>query len=105
MSITRKKEIGGKVIEIREATVADIRNWMKEASYAQEVDVADILLFDEFFLPDIYTFTSLDKESADELTPREIAEVINELKELNPGFFALQAKILEQWRENLVNAS
>lgn len=101
MGIVRKKEIAGKEFEIKEATVEEIRNWLKELGDERQGDVVDILLIEGFFIPDLYWFTTITPTDAAAMTPRELQEAITEVKELNPDFFGLQTKLLARWQEKL----
>lgn len=105
MGVVRKKEFAGKEIEIKEASVAEIRNWMKDLGSERHGDIIDMLLFDDFFIPDLYWFTNLTPGDIGEFTPSELEEIIAEVKELNPGFFGLQAKLLKNLEVSLATSA
>ena len=62
MRVVREIEVGERKIAVRELTIGEIRNWLKESG-AVSGDVVDATLFDDFSLPDLTMMTSLVPES------------------------------------------
>lgn len=100
MRVVREVEIAGRKISIRELTVGEIRNWLKESG-AVSGDVVDATLFDDFSLPDLTLMTSLVPEAINAMTPTEIREVRKAAEEVNADFFAMRSRVVELGRRVL----
>lgn len=101
--MTRKIIVAGLEIEIKELSVAEVRQWINDAANQQSGDAVDYLLFDDVALYDLYCFTNLNQEIADGMTPAELRKVIDSVRELNPHFFTLRERIVAMGREFLAN--
>lgn len=86
--------VSGKSIRTHELTVAEVREWIKNAAREAGVDLVDNLLFDDFALSDFKVFTNLTEEEVDALTPSELRKVIDAVKEANPHFFELRMTLV-----------
>lgn len=100
MRVVREIEVGGRKIAVRELTVGEIRNWLKESG-AVSGDVVDAALFDDFSLPDLTMMTSLDAEAINAMTPSEIREVRRVAEEVNADFFAMRSRVVALGRRVL----
>ena len=96
MRVVKEIEIAGRQIKFYELCMAEIRDWMKNSETSPSTDLIDVLIVDEITLPDLYRITSLTKEMADEMTPRELAGVVKVAKEVNLRFFEISARIHEE---------
>lgn len=93
MRVVREIEVGERKIAVRELTIGEIRNWLKESG-AVSGDVVDATLFDDFSLPDLTMMTSLVPESINAMTPSEIREVRRVAEEVNADFFAMRSRVV-----------
>lgn len=100
MRVVRDIEVGGRKIAVRELTIGEIRNWLKESG-AVSGDVVDATLFDDFSLPDLTMMTSLDTEAINAMTPSEIREVRRVAEEVNADFFAMRSRVVALGRRML----
>lgn len=100
MRVVREIEVGGRKIAIRELTVGEIRNWLKESG-AVSGDVVDATLFDDFSLPDLTMMTSLVPEAINAMTPSEIRDVRRVAEEVNADFFAMRSRVVALGRQML----
>ncbi|UCV08468.1 hypothetical protein [Dechloromonas denitrificans] len=94
MAIEREKTIDDKTIKIYEMSVTKVREWLKNSTERQNIDLVDCLLFDDFILSDLMFFTSISREEMDGMTPSELRQIIDEVKELNPHFFVMQDRLV-----------
>lgn len=101
MAIKRTLQINDKSVDVEELSVAKVRAWIKESGNKRIDDPIDGLLFDDFVVTDITCFTSLTPDEIDQLTPRELRSVIDVVKELNPHFFDLIARLAEIGKEHM----
>lgn len=96
MSLTTTVPVGSHTVEVRELTVEEIRAWFARMRDGAPVpDVVDALMFRDVSLADILATTSLTAEAFGGLTPSEIRTVIEKIKEVNPDFFELRARLEE----------
>lgn len=94
MSLTREKKVGEKPYSVHELSVEQVREWLKNTAENQSMDLIDCMLFDEINLSDIPFFTSLTAADIEQLTPSQIATVIDEIKAVNPHFFVLRGHLV-----------
>lgn len=85
-------------VTVRELTVGEVRTWLAglEAKLAQQVDVVDDALFDDFSLADLPLFAPMEDGSAniDAMTQSDVHKIHDAAKRINPDFFALRGKLL-----------
>lgn len=98
MSLIREKKVGETPYHVRELSVAQVREWLKNTAENQSMDLIDCMLFDDINLSDIPFFTSLTATDLDQLTPSEIATVVDEIKVVNPHFFVLRGHLVKMGR-------
>jgi len=84
--------VGGKKAVIRELTVSEIRAWLAAKS-GPVIDVVDAFLFEDLALSDIPMMSDISADEIDNLAPSQIDDVIAKIKEVNPRFFEMQARI------------
>ncbi|WP_155945679.1 hypothetical protein [Metapseudomonas resinovorans] len=94
--ITNSREIrvGERRVTVRELTVAEVRQWLGDASSRQQIDTVDAMLFEDISLPDLARMTSLDVDSMGDWQPSQLREVIAAAKDMNKDFFALRERIV-----------
>lgn len=91
-----KIEIAGRLITARELTVREMREWFQELKTmadAEKVDVIGNLLFDGVSLETMRKMTDLKEEETGQFTPSELVVLLEKLKEVNPCFFDLLARL------------
>lgn len=98
MPLIREKKVGDKPYYIHELEVAKVREWLKNTAENQSMDLLDCMLFDDINLSDIPFFTSLTAADLEELTPSQIATVVDEIKVVNPHFFVLRGHLVAMGR-------
>lgn len=100
MSLTKTISVGGLDVTARELTVTEIRAWYAKLTDPQEaVDVVDVLLFRDLSVADICTMSDLTPEALASLAPSDIDKVIAAIKEVNPRFFEMRARLAELGRQ------
>ena len=84
-------------VTVKELTVADIRAWLKSIQELTKVDVVDAALFQEegASIDDVLRMTDLDAAEIDQLTPAEVAKIIEKCRKVNPHFFRFRAEMVE----------
>lgn len=115
------RNIAGINYTIRELTVSDIRNWLKDMEQmagtpdktvqgwlrkilarlglasqpipASQRDAVDVMLFDGFVMFDLMFLTSLKPEQITTFTPAQIRGVWAACEEINADFFALRRRL------------
>lgn len=98
--------INGKTVEICELTVNQQREWLKGRSEREDkamvngFDPVDWFLFEETSLWDIAFVTNLTEDDLGEARPSEIDGVVEKMREVNPHFFAMRARV-KSMTENL----
>lgn len=95
----RTKEIeldGGRRITVRELTVAELRNWLKDLENAKDktIDLVTEGIIPDASLTDVSRMIDLTLEDLDALTPTQIAGMVAVCKELNPHFFQLRDRLM-----------
>ncbi len=97
MRQTREVNLDGQVIVVRELTVAEVRNWLKNLDQVQEsgIDLVTEGLLADASLSDICRMTDLPIEALDQMTPSEAETVLSACREINPHFFRLREKLLQ----------
>lgn len=91
---SREIKVGERRVTVRELTVAEVRQWLGDATAKLPVDLVDAILFEEISLPDLARMTSLDVEAMSDWQPSQLREVITAAKEMNKDFFALRERIV-----------
>lgn len=84
-------------VTVRELTVADVRQWLEDMQDISQMNVVNAVLFEEdgASLDDVLRMTDLDAGEVEQLTPREVAEVIAKCKKVNPHFFRFRTAMVE----------
>jgi len=94
----RKIELDNRTVTVREVTLKDYRNWLKEVieqSHQEEIPLysVDRDLFEEMALSDLPRFTDLTPDQLDEMHTSDIRTIIATVKEVNPDFFAMRERM------------
>ncbi|WP_104565849.1 hypothetical protein [Ralstonia mannitolilytica] len=96
MSLTTTFPVGSHTVQVRELTVQEIRAWFARMRDGSQVpDVVDALMFRDVSVADILATTDLTAEAFATLAPSEIRALIEKIKEVNPDFFELRARLEE----------
>lgn len=84
-------------VTVRELTVADVRDWLRQMHEEPKLDAVDAILFQEegAAIDDVLRMTDLDAAELDQLTPAEVARVIEKCKKVNPHFFRFRATLID----------
>lgn len=93
MTVTKTVAIAGIDVLVREITVGQVRDWLRDLD--AQGDAVDVCLFDDISLPDLYRMTSLTREQADVMAPRQLREVVEAARALNADFFAMRARLAQ----------
>lgn len=70
-----------------------VRAWLQSYDPTATIDVVAAFLFPDCTLDEIKRMTDLTDDRINELKPSQVQEVIAVCKELNPHFFAMQARL------------
>lgn len=97
MTVTNSREVlvGERRVMVRELTVGDVRNWLKEAGADLTISAVDLLLIPEISLPDLARMTNLSVADMDDWQPSELRELMAVAKDLNADFFGLRGRLLK----------
>ena len=97
MTVTNSREVlvGDRRVMVRELTVGDVRNWLKEAGADLTISAVDLLLIPEISLPDLARMTNLSVADMDDWQPSELRELMAVAKDLNADFFGLRGRLLK----------
>lgn len=83
--------LGGKEYIVKELTVAELRSMMDSR---QDYDLLRHELFDDLYLTDLPHFVNADLAALEkDLLPSQIDQLIEKVKEMNPRFFKLLARL------------
>lgn len=100
MRVIREIDLGGKVVQVKELTVGEIRAWLKDSG-AVSGDVVDATLFEDSSLPDLTYMTDLSADGVAALTPSELRLVFDAVREVNADFFLMRSRVLALGRAAL----
>lgn len=95
MRIEEQVDLGdGRIVTVRELTVAEIRAWLLEGERpkATDPDVAEVmaaLYHPEVIMQDLARMTDAKVADMDDWTYSQFAKVLEVCKRLNPPFFSL----------------
>lgn len=103
MRVIREIDLGGKVVQVKELTVGEIRAWLKDSG-AVSGDVVDATLFEDSSLPDLTYMTDLTPSGIAELAPSELRRVFDVAHEVNADFFLMRIRVLALGRAALQGA-
>lgn len=103
MRIVKTLTLGERIVEVYELTVADIRAWLAglETAQAEQTDILDATLFEEFSLADLTRMTSLTAADMEALSPSELRQVFDAVKAVNADFFAMRGRLMDLGRAAL----
>ncbi|GEM_PF-1317287 len=118
MQFEKQIDVNGRTVTVKEISVKDILQMLKEDEQRYEASVSglypnkveqivDFALFDYVALPDLMKMTDLSMDDINTMRPSELARVVEAVKEVNPHFFALADKLIRIWQslENRLSAS
>lgn len=96
--------LGGRSVMVRELSVAEVRDWLKDLASAhpdEEIDLADVLLFESegLRLADFLRLTDLSPAELGALSVQtELEALLARCKEVNPRFFKALDRLLATGR-------
>jgi hypothetical protein len=99
MKSTKQISVNGKTVNLKELTVVEVRQWMKDLEKVQTTDFDLVTegIMQDVSLNDLLRMSDLTMTDLDEMAPSEIDIILATCRELNPHFFQL--------RDRLVNAA
>lgn len=96
--------LGGRSVMVRELSVAEVRDWLKDLASAHpdaEIDLADVLLYEAegLRLADFLRLTDLSPAELGALSVQtELEALLAKCKEVNPRFFTALDRLLATGR-------
>lgn len=91
MALSKKIEVGGIEVTVRELTVAQVRDWLAGMD-KEPRGLLDVGLCSDLAIPDLPVFASVDRATLDDLAPSDIDLIIAAVKDVNPHFFGMVAR-------------
>ena len=105
MARNRSIQIGERTVTVRELTVGEIRDWLRDMEARNtKLDLVDGMLLTELALSDLCRMSDLPEDALDDLTQSEIDALLEAARELNPHFFGMLARLAEAGRKLLESA-
>ncbi len=93
MPATRPVELPGRLVTVRELTVAEVRAWLVEAEAGERVDPLHALAFDDFGLADIARMCDATADELEAFAPSDLSPLVEACRGLNPHFFKVRAAL------------
>lgn len=94
MSAQAQIVIADRTVTVRELTVAEVRDWLREVEQGlRPVDPAGDALFEDVCLADIGVMSDAGAEWLSQFKPSELQPLADLCKKVNPHFFRLRAVI------------
>lgn len=93
MPATRTVELPGRLVTIRELTVAEVRAWLLETEAGAQVDPLHALAFDDFGLGDLARMCDATADDLEAFAPSDLAPLVEACRALNPHFFRVRAAL------------
>lgn len=87
-------DINGKSFLVKELTVREVREWVKQDRKDTKPDVVGVLLFDDIWVDDMMYITGSTQEEIDGLTPTQLRGLADLCIKENHYFFALRSKVM-----------
>lgn len=82
-----------RAVVVRELTLGGFRAWLKHAAEHPMGDPITALLFDDFDAADLCHFTNLLESDLEDLTPSEMRNVWDAVREVNADFFGMLGRV------------
>jgi hypothetical protein len=82
--------LAGKDFIVKELTVAELRSLLDSRA---EYELLRHELFEDVYLTDLPSFVNVDLADIEALLPSQIDQLITKVKEMNPRFFSLLARL------------
>jgi hypothetical protein len=87
--------VADREVAVREMTVREIRDWLKDMEAdAGDADYLGMSLLEGVTLADVARMTDLSVADMDGFLPSEIDTIVAACQEVNPGFFRVAAPML-----------
>lgn len=96
---------GPLVVEVRELTFVEVREWFVALDSNQDRDVLHALAFEDCGLDDLARMCNVPAEALEQCTPSELRPVVQAARALNPFFFRVRASISAASRQLLAAAT
>lgn len=100
MRHTKEVNLENRKVLVKELTVSEMRNWLKnlEGIKDGEIDLISEGLLEEASLSDVVLMTDLTMDDLDGMVPSELATLVDACKETNPHFFTLRDRLVQASR-------
>jgi hypothetical protein len=97
VAVTNSREIvvDERCVTVRELTVGDVRNWLKDTGADTPGDTVGVLMLEEISLADLARMTSLSVEDMNSWRPSQLREVVAVAREMNADFFGLRGRLIK----------
>lgn len=86
-------QVGSQSVFVREMTVQQIRDYLRDAAKGQTGDLVDVLLLGDCELSTMKRMCSITDAQIAEFKPSQLQEIKAKCRELNPDFFGLLTKL------------
>jgi hypothetical protein len=93
MMLTRTALVGDRSVEVRELTVAEVRNWMVDVETGASEDPMHALALEECSLSDLARMSNMTASDMEAHGPSELADLLAKCKQINPHFFRVRAAL------------
>lgn len=94
MAATAEVTVAGRLVTVRELTVAEVRDWVAEVELGtREIDPAGESLFENMGLADIARLSDAPADWLAGFGPSELQTLADLCQKVNPHFFRLRAVI------------
>lgn len=94
MAATAVVEVAGRTVTVRELTVAEVRDWVREVEIGvRPIDPAGDALFEDVCLGDMALMSDASGDFLAGFGPSELQPLADLCKKVNPHFFRLRAVV------------
>lgn len=90
-------DLDGVIITVHEATVMEIRSWLKSLREAKTFDVIDSMLFEaeEVTISDLVRLSDAPRSIIESFPPSQLIKLAQAVKEANPFFFRFRQNLFK----------
>lgn len=104
MPATLGVDLSGRLVTVKELTVAEVRAWLVETEAGLHVDPLHALAFEDCGLADLVRMCDATAEELEAYAPSDLAPLVEACKGLNPHFFRVRAALSGAARVMLAEA-
>lgn len=91
MALRERVPVGAMSVEVRELTVAEVRDWLLAREVGAPVDPVYALALDDCSLEDIAAMCSTPAEQLAGAAPSDLEGLVAACRRINPHFFRVRA--------------